>query len=196
MVERNFANIGDPAALDWLNNTEAGRAYAESLDLALPVKPPPQAACAQGQELPLINISSPNAGAVIRGAVEIRGQVQAPEFDKFELLYASVAAPDDFFPISASLVQMPQYGTPLGSWDTIAAQVPNGDYILRLNATSLQGGFINFDLNIRIDNTDFVPSRRTCLRSHSQRNLDSNPVQRLMTGQTFAFLDRPDSRSQ
>ena len=129
----------------------------KSSGLAIPARPPPQEACAQGQQLPLINISSPNQGQVLHGAFEIRGQVQAPDFDKFELLYASVEESDTFYPISASLVQMPQYGTPLGTWDTLAAQVPNGNYVLRLTASSLNGGAINFDLNITVDNTISAP---------------------------------------
>ncbi len=153
IVERNFAAIGDASALDWLNNSDDGKDYAASLALELPVRPPPQDACAQGQPLPLINISNLNAGQVLHGAIEIRGQVQAPDFDRFELLYASAGDPETFFPISASLVQMPQYGSPLALWDTRAAQVPDGNYILRLAAKSLEGGFINFDLNISIDNT-------------------------------------------
>jgi len=153
IVERNFAAISEPAALDWLNNTEAGKEYAGRLDLDLPVRPPPQQACAQGQPLPLINISSPNTGQVLHGLVEIRGQAQAPDFDRFELLYASVDQPEVFYPISASLVQMPQYGTPLGTWDTVAAQAPDGDYVLRLSASSLAGGAIRFDLRVRLDNS-------------------------------------------
>ncbi len=157
VVERNFAAIADASVLDWLNNTEAGNDYAEVLGLAVPVRPPPQADCAQGQQLPLINISSPNEGQVLRGAFDIRGQVQAADFDKFELLYANAEDPGTFYPISASLVQMPQYGTPLGTWDTLAAQVPNGDYILRLAVSSLNGGAIDFDLNISVDNTISAP---------------------------------------
>lgn len=157
VIEQNFASVSDVAALEWLNKTDEGRAYAESLGLRLPVRPPPVAGCAQGQQLPLINLSSPNQGAVIRGSVELRGQVSAPDFDKFELLYASAAQPETFYPISASLVQMPQYGSPLGNWDTLAAQAPNGDYILRLAADSLNGGFINFDLNVSIDNSAIEP---------------------------------------
>ncbi len=158
VIEQNFAAINDAATLEWLNSSEAGQAYAEGLGLTIPVKPPPQAGCAQGQELPLVNISSPNQGATLRGAVELRGQVQAPDFDKFELLYATVEKPTEFYPISAGMVQMPAYGSPLVTWDTVAAQVPNGDYILRLAATSLSGGFINFDLNITVDNSAAPPA--------------------------------------
>ena len=125
--------------------------------MRLPVQPAPDRGCAQGQQLPLINLSNPNDGAVIRGVVDLRGQVSAPDFDKFELLYASADDPETFFPISASLVQMPQYGSSLGIWDTVAAQAPNGDYILRLAADSLSGGYIHFDLNVSVDNSAVEP---------------------------------------
>ena len=157
VIEGSFIDVSEPAVLDWLNSSAEGAAYAERLGLRRPAAPPPQEACAQGQQLPLINLSSPNNGAVVRGAVELRGQVSAPDFDKFELLYASADAPEIFYPISASLVQMPQYGSPFGIWDTVAGRVPNGETILRLAATSLSGGFINFDLNIRVDNTAVEP---------------------------------------
>ncbi|MCY4146485.1 MAG: transglycosylase domain-containing protein [Chloroflexi bacterium] len=156
-TQMNFAVIDEPEALEWLNGDDAGRAYAASLDIALPLRPPPQAACTQGMQLPLVNLSSPNPGAVVRGAVEVRGQVQAPDFDKFELLYATAAEPDIFYPIMASLVLMPQYGTALGSWDTVAAQVPDGDVVLRLVATSLSGGSIQVDLPLTVDNSSLAP---------------------------------------
>ncbi len=158
VIEQNFASLSEPAALEWLNDSADGSAYAEELGLRQPVTPPPEEACAQGQQLPLVNISSPNEGAVIRGAVELRGQVQAPDFDRFELLYASAAEPETFYPISASLAQMPAYGAHLGSWDTVAAQIPDGAYILRLAASSLQGGHIHFDLNLRVDNSTLPPA--------------------------------------
>ena len=59
VLEQNFAAVSDAAALDWLNNIEEGQEYAERLGLRVPVTPPPQAGCAQGQQLPLINLSSP-----------------------------------------------------------------------------------------------------------------------------------------
>ncbi|MXV94052.1 MAG: penicillin-binding protein, partial [Chloroflexi bacterium] len=151
--QMNFVVIDEPEARDWLNNTEAGRAYAASLAIPVPLRPPPQAACTQGMQLPEFNLSSPNPGAVVSGTVEIRGQAQAPDFDKFELLYASATEPETFYPVMASLVLMPDYGTPLGSWDTVAAQVPNGEVTLRLEATALSGGSIHVDLPLTVDNS-------------------------------------------
>ena len=153
VTELGFARIDEPEALEWLENTEEGRAYAAELDIPLPLRPLPEAECAQGMQLPEINVSSPNPGAVVSGLVEVRGQVNAPDFDKYQLLYATAAEPEVFYPIMASLVLMPDYGTPLGSWDTVAMQVPDGGVTLRLAAESLQGGFITVDRPMRVDNS-------------------------------------------
>ena len=152
IVEKTFAAVDDPAALDWLTGTTEGQAFAESIGVELPVKPMPQAECAQGQSLPLINISAPNRGAVVRDTIEIRGQVQAPDFDRFELEYAYRDDPGKFLPISAALVEMPNYGTVLGVWDTRSLGVPDGEYILRLAVYSANGGNINFEINLRVEN--------------------------------------------
>ncbi len=152
IIEKTFVAVDDPAALDWLAGSAEGNAFAKSIGMELPVLPMPQAECAQGQPLPLINISAPNDGAVVRDAVEIRGQARGPDFGRFELVYASRDDPDNFLPISAALVEMPNYGTVLGVWDTRLLGVPNGDYILRLAAYSSGGGNINAEINLRLEN--------------------------------------------
>ena len=140
-VERNFAAIDDAAALAWLNDTAEGRSFAQSVGFELPVKTVPESACSQGQPLPQVTISAPNEGAVVSGVVEIRGQVSAPDFERFELQYALRADPATIYPISASLVEMPGYGMTLGFWDSVAANAPNGDVILRLIARIQQRRF-------------------------------------------------------
>ena len=152
VVDRAFVATDDLSAIDWLNTTAEGREYAEWIGLGLPASAPPTGSCAQGQGLPAVHISSPNEGAVVRGAVEIRGQVQAPDFSHYELLYAGAEQDESFIPISSALIQVPQHGGFLGTWDTLAAQIPTGNYILRLLATSLTGGSIQRDLNILVDN--------------------------------------------
>ena len=152
IIDRTFVAVDDPAAVDWLNNTREGQDFANKTGFVIPVQAPPQAACAQGQSLPLVNISAPNDGAVIRGPVELRGQVQAPDFDRFELQYAPQDDRENLLPISASLVEMPNYGTVLGVWDTAALQVPDGTYVLRLTARSTNGGSIVFEINLTVNN--------------------------------------------
>ena len=149
-IEQAFVATDDLSAIDWLNTAPEGQAYAESMGLSLPASPPPTGSCAQGQGLPVVSISAPNAGAVLRGLVEIRGQAQAPDFSHYELLFARADQPESFQPISASLVQIPQHGGLLGTWDT--APIPTGSYTLRLLVTSTEGGFIERSLNVLIDN--------------------------------------------
>ena len=154
IIDKTFVAVDDPAAVDWLNNTPEGQDFANKTGFVIPVQAPPQAGCVQGQSLPLVNISAPNDGAVIRGPVEIRGQAQAPDFDRFELQYAPQDDRENFLPISASLVEMPNYGTVLGVWDTAALQVPDGAYILRLIARSTNGGSIVFEINLTVNNPE------------------------------------------
>ena len=149
-IEQAFVATDDLSAIDWLNTAPEGQAYAESMGLSLPASPPPTGACIQGQGLPVVSVSAPNAGAVLRGLVEIRGQAQAPDFSHYELLFARADQPESFQPISASLVQIPQHGGLLGTWDT--ASIPTGSYTLRLLVTSTEGGFIERSLNVLIDN--------------------------------------------
>ena len=156
-IEQTFVATDDLSAIDWLNTTAEGQDYAESMDLSLPAAAPPTGYCVQGQGLPAVSISSPNEGAVLRGLVEIRGQAQAPDFSHYELLYARAEQPQTFTPISASLVQVPQYGGLLGTWDIAAGGIPTGSYILRLLATSLTGGSIERDVNLLVDNPLPVP---------------------------------------
>ena len=151
VVERLFVDIDAAEALAWLNDTADGQSFAASVGFETPVKPLPTASCAQGQSLPLFNISAPNDGAVVRGLVEIRGQAQAPDFDRFELQYARRDSPATFHPISASLVEMPAYGSVLGLWDTAAPDAPEGDVVLRLVAYSTQGGVISVERSLRIE---------------------------------------------
>ena len=85
VIDKTFIAIDDSAALAWLNDTAEGQAFVRGLNLASPVQLLPQASCAQGQSLPLVQISAPNDAAVVRDYVEIRGQVQGPDFDRYEL---------------------------------------------------------------------------------------------------------------
>ena len=151
VIEKTFVALDDAAAIEWLNGTLEGRNFAARIGIALPVQPVPQAACSQGQSLPLIHISAPNDGAVVRGPVEIRGQVQAPDFDRYELQYALQDDPETFLPISASLVEIPNYGALLGTWDLAAQGVPDGKVTLRLAAKSTSGGSINEDITLIVE---------------------------------------------
>ncbi|GEM_PF-269744 len=150
VIQDTFASIDDPSAVDWLNTTNEGRAYAQQVGLPIPLQAPPANACSQGQTLPSINVSFPNANQTVLGQVVIQGQVQAPNFVRYELAYAAANQPDTFFPITTSQNQVQVNGSELGSWDTLT--LPNGNYTIRLTVVSNTGGTIVIDIPVLVDN--------------------------------------------
>ncbi len=150
VVQDTFADINDPSAVDWLNTTTAGRSYAQTVGLPIPLQAPPASACSQGQALPTVIVSAPNVNSNVQGQVPIRGQVQAQDFARYELAYASAVQPDTFFPITTSQTQVTTNGGDLGVWDTL--QLVNGNYILRLTVLSNSGGRIVKDIPVLVDN--------------------------------------------
>jgi len=150
VVQETFADINDPSAVDWINTTQAGRGYAQQVGLPIPLVAPPASACSQGQALPTVIVSAPNANGTVMGQVAIRGQVQAPNFSRYELAYAAANQPDTFFPISTSQNQVTTNGSELGVWDTVP--LPNGNYIIRLTAVSTANGTIVLDVPVLVDN--------------------------------------------
>ena len=151
VVQQTFASIADPFAVTWLNNTAEGRAFAQRIGLPANLQAPPTQECSQGQTLPSIRINNPTANQTLTGEEIITGQVTAPEFNRFELLYAPAGNPQNFTPLApASTQQFPNAGSSLFTWDT--RTVSNGTYILRLAAYATNGGFIFRDVTVNIAN--------------------------------------------
>ncbi len=150
VVPKVFANISDPFAVNWLVNTPQGREFAARVGLPENLENAPTTACSQGQTLPSIRINNPSEGQVVQSILTITGQVSAPEFNRFDLEYASVAQPENFTRIATSTQQFPNAGSTLGTWDT--ATLPNGQYILRLAAYSNTGGFVHRTVRITTNN--------------------------------------------
>lgn len=147
---RVFANIDDPFAIQWINQTTAGQQYAQRVGLPQPLQAPPQAECSQGMVLPSARINNPSNGQTLTETVTITGQVSAPDFNRYELEYAPVNT-DQFIPIGDPVnQQFPDAGSTLGQWDT--RLVNNGGYILRLAVYSNSGGVIYRTVNINIQN--------------------------------------------
>ena len=150
VVQETFASINDPSAVEWLNTTAAGQAFAQVVGLPIPLKAAPAQSCSQGQGIPTVNVSYPNPNNTIQGSVTIEGLVQAPNFASYELAYASAQRPEDFTPINTSNTQAPTGGSALGTWET--TQVANGSYIIRLRVVSNSGGSIVVDTPVIVDN--------------------------------------------
>lgn len=152
VTEGTFASINDPSAVDWLNTTNEGRAYAQQVGLPIPLQAPPANECSQGQTLPSVSVSAPNANSTVQGEVAILGQAQGPNFARYELSYVSASNPNTFFPITTSQTQVTTNGSELGRWNTLNGSIPNGQYIIRLTAVSTVNGTIVIDVPVTVDN--------------------------------------------
>jgi len=150
VTQQTFASISDPSAVEWLNNTAAGRSFAQVVGLPVPLKAAPTQSCSQGQGLPSVGVSFPNANQEIQGSVTIAGQVQAPNFVSYTLAYSTAQQPENFIQISSSTTQVQTNGSPLGTWET--SQVPNGSYTIRLTAQSNTGGTIVVNVPVLVNN--------------------------------------------
>jgi hypothetical protein len=90
-----------------------------------------------------VSISSPQAGAVVRGQVEILGSMDVPTFASAELAFGYISEGDTSNPADNWFIiqsfPQPKAESALAVWDTTS--VTDGDYILRLRVF-LQDGTI------------------------------------------------------
>ncbi|MGJ3237230.1 MAG: transglycosylase domain-containing protein [Anaerolineae bacterium] len=154
VVTETFANIDDPFAVGWLNDTQQGRNILSLLNLPANLAPPPQGECQQGQPLPTVQINFPQENSRLEGVATITGQVSASELQRWEIQIAE-AGTDNFRSVMSQprTEQVPTGGSTLYEWDTTT--VSDGNYILRLAAYSNQnGGFIFRDVRVVVDNPE------------------------------------------
>ncbi|WP_420640890.1 PBP1A family penicillin-binding protein [Candidatus Leptofilum sp.] len=77
----------ETVAQDWLEESSAGQAWANSRNIAVPLRLPPTQSCDANTARPQIVISQPAAGSEIIDTVEIRGSVSAPGFGGYQVEY-------------------------------------------------------------------------------------------------------------
>ncbi|MEM6528292.1 MAG: transglycosylase domain-containing protein, partial [Chloroflexota bacterium] len=134
------ANISDPTAVSWMNNTPQGRQFAQSIGLSLPIVRAPEQNCGSSSALLNASLTSPTAGQQITQAqVPVSGVVNAGgTLQSYDLQVANANAPENFQIVAGPFQGAPN-GQSLGTWD--ATGFPNGNYILRLALNSNTGGF-------------------------------------------------------
>jgi len=157
-IEATFASIGDLSAITWINTTSQGNAYAQRVGLVVPIAPPPTASCDANTPIPVGAISSPAGGVTIQGVVAVLGQVNAPNFGRYQLEYAPAGTENYQIIGSPMTATQPNANSTLGQWDT--RTVSNGSYNLRLTvfANNSYNGFITFTTPVTINNPAVVPT--------------------------------------
>ncbi|MDX2162012.1 MAG: transglycosylase domain-containing protein [bacterium] len=152
VVTEQFLALRDASAVAWLLNTADGRAYVQANNL--PTQTPPTTACAPGQTLPQVEISSPAEGQAVSETIQITGTVLADNFNRYQIELAP-AGTQNYQVISGPFGQQGQNGV-IGQWDSRTVQ--NGNYTLRLAAFSNNGGFLYRTRNIVVNNIPPTPT--------------------------------------
>ena len=105
------------------------------------------------QDSASVAITSPAAGDVLRGQVNIIGSTNAPNFVSAELDFAYAAdATGTWFPIQT--LSQPVFDSPLYTWDTTS--ITDGDYILRLRVFLADGSSQEVTVPVKVQN-DVIP---------------------------------------
>lgn len=138
---RQFVNIPDATALNWINNTQQGRSYAQRIGLPIPAVPAPTQSCDLNVVIPTANITSPQGSQTVQDDIVIYGQVSQEEFLRYEVQIAPVGT-ENYQTIVTSTSPQPMANSPLATWDTTS--VTNGRYTIRLAvfANNANNGYV------------------------------------------------------
>jgi len=155
-VTQTFINISDPYAVEWINSSAEGRAWAQRVGLPSNAAQIPSQECQQGQTFPTVILNAPGAeGQPLSGTLTLTGQVTASDFARFDLEYAPVNT-STFQRIVSNTQQFPNPGSTLATWDTTT--IPNGTYTLRLAAYSTRNGYLFRTVNVTLNNVPPTPT--------------------------------------
>ena len=122
VVEKVMAVV-PPEAFEW--------AQQHSLEVA------PNESCMAGPATSIVAISSPPDGGFVDGVMPVIGTATMPDFESYDLQFASAASPDAWRWISGPHLAQVVDGE-LTQWGTNGLE--DGEYILRLVVHALSGG--------------------------------------------------------
>lgn len=146
-------NVTDPWAIKWIQDTEAGRAWAESMGFKTPFQFVPPRACHADDPRAIIEIAEPQNGTTLKTAsVDIVARVDATAgFDRFRVEYAPGNNPgdEDWKLIAERDNPFPQPGT-VADWD-LPADFPPGPVSLRIRLLREGGGYAEKRILINVD---------------------------------------------
>lgn len=139
----------DPLVTAWLGSA-AGQNFLSASGLSdLPVGAAPTSACDVSTRQPTLVLLNPPHNSVVQGSITVTGTVAAQNMERFELSLVTTRG---------ALIQQlgswdrqrPGQGESLVQWNTAA--VPDGQYLLRLTARSVGGGYAQREAFVVISN--------------------------------------------
>lgn len=139
----------DPRVTAWLGSAP-GQTFLNASGLVrLPTAGMPDASCDVSTQQPTLELLNPPHNSVVQGSITVSGTVAAQNMERFELaLYTT----DDALiqQLGSWEQQRPGQGEPLVAWNT--AVVPDGQYLLRLTAHAIGGGYARREAFVVISN--------------------------------------------
>ncbi|GAB4150625.1 MAG: hypothetical protein Fur0021_13460 [Candidatus Promineifilaceae bacterium] len=114
---------------NWIENTNAGRSWAASRGLAIPLRLPPATACDPNTPRPILAITQPTLDSDVTGAFDIIGTATGPNMTQYRLEYGLSHDPGGWGLIQDWRSGAVENGL-LGRWDTNG--IPGGPIAIRL----------------------------------------------------------------
>ena len=126
-----------------------------------------------------VSITSPQPGDILRGQVEIIGNMNVPSFASAELAFSYAVSDSAETWFTIQIFPQPVQNPTLATWDTTS--LTDGDYVLRLRVILQDGSFQDVaisDLKIRNDVTLPTETPTATLPPQSENPLPiSSPVE-------------------
>lgn len=101
----------------WVEETAAGRAWAQALNVPLPLRLPPEESCTEATQRPDAAITQPAAGSRLLGNVLVTGTANAPNFAGYLLDFGFSHDPGGWAPVD-ELRTAPVIDGQLALWET------------------------------------------------------------------------------
>ncbi len=130
--------VSDPQGQAWLRQWAADNGAIVA----------PQSECTNSEQPPVVEITAPAQGTEVYGVVEIRGTVDLPDFDRYELTYGVGNNPQAWDWISGPHLALVQGGT-LGIWQMPQGMTP-GVYTIRVVAYNRQGAHFEARRSVQV----------------------------------------------
>ncbi|MBN1287468.1 MAG: transglycosylase domain-containing protein [Anaerolineae bacterium] len=153
VVKRRYLQLTDLSAIDWINGTTEGRAWAESYGVAVPLQSAPTQACSRDTQPTTVIITSPVSGQEVGGVVNVVGTVSMPNFHRYQLEYAAGVNPIGWG-IADGPYQRTVMSSTLAQWDT--RSLAHGVYTIRIIAFDASGGTAEYQIVVNVRNVEPV----------------------------------------
>ncbi len=139
----------DPLITAWLGSA-AGQNFLSANGLSgLPASTTPGASCDVSTRQPTLELLNPPHNSVVQGSITVTGTVNAQNMERFELSLVTTRGAL-IQQLGSWEQQRPGQGESLVEWNTAA--VPDGQYLLRLIARSIGGGYAQREAFVVISN--------------------------------------------